>query len=114
MADKEASRKLEAGKAFDAAGLVDYAEGSIVSRTIFDADAGTLTLFAFDAGQSLSEHQTPFDAIVHVLDGEAELVIGGTVAATAAGQIVVMPASVPHAVRARRRFKMLLTMVRSR
>ncbi|MFB3890592.1 MAG: cupin domain-containing protein [Phycisphaerae bacterium] len=113
MADKGESRKLEAAKAFDAAGLVEYAEGSIVSRTIFDAPAGTLTLFAFDAGQSLSEHQAPFDAVVQVLDGQAELTIGGKPVPASAGQVVIMPANVPHAVRARRRFKMLLTMVRS-
>jgi quercetin dioxygenase-like cupin family protein len=104
---------LQPGRAFDLAGLVEYAEGSIVSRTIADSPAGTLTLFAFDAGQSLSEHQAPFDAVVQVLDGSAELTIGGRPVPAKAGQVVVMPANVPHAVRAGKRFKMLLTMIRS-
>jgi quercetin dioxygenase-like cupin family protein len=92
---------------------VEYAEASIVSKTIVDKDAGTLTLFAFDAGQSLSEHTAPFDAVVEILDGEAELTIGGEAVTASAGQMVIMPANVPHAVRAARRFKMLLTMIRS-
>ena len=92
---------------------VEYAEASIVSKTIVDKDAGTLTLFAFDAGQSLSEHTAPFDAVVEILDGEAELTIGGEAVTASAGQMVIMPANVPHAVRAAQRFKMLLTMIRS-
>jgi quercetin dioxygenase-like cupin family protein len=92
--------------------LVDYAEGSIVSRTLAKSKAGTITLFAFDAGQALSEHSTPFDAFVQLLDGEAELVIGGKPVAVTAGETVVMPADVPHAVHATARFKMLLTMIR--
>jgi quercetin dioxygenase-like cupin family protein len=104
---------LPASQAVDLAGLVDYAEGSIVSRTLVENDAGTLTLFAFDQGQGLSEHTTPFDALVHVLDGEAELTIGGETVAATAGQAVLMPADVPHAVKAARRFKMLLTMLRA-
>ena len=92
---------------------VEYAEASIVSKTIVDNDAGTLTLFAFDAGQSLSEHTAPFDAVVEILDGEAELTIGGEAVTASAGQMVIMPANVPHAVRAAQRFKMLLTMIRS-
>lgn len=92
---------------------VDYADGAVVSKTLLDKKAGTLTLFAFDAGQGLSEHQSPFDAVVQILDGEARLVIGGTEVVAAAGQLVVMPAHVPHALRAERRFKMLLTMIRS-
>ena len=92
---------------------VDYAEGSVVSRTLVEKKAGTLTLFAFDVGQGLSEHTAPFDAVVQVLDGEARLVIGGQEVVAAAGQLVVMPAHVPHSLRAERRFKMLLTMIRS-
>ena len=114
MKKKTTARKLAAGKAHVLASLVDYADGSIVSRTIADNRSGTLTLFAFDAGQGLSEHSAPFDAIVQILDGEAELVIGGKRVRAAAGQLVVMPADVPHAVRARRRFKMLLIMLRAR
>jgi len=92
---------------------VEYADGAVVSKTLLDKKAGTLTLFAFDAGQGLSEHQSPFDAVVQILDGEARLEIGGVEVVAAAGQLVVMPAHVPHALRAERRFKMLLIMIRS-
>jgi len=105
--------KLEAGAAHKLTSLVDYAAGAVVSRTLAEGDAGTLTLFAFDAGQRLSEHSAPFDAIVQVLDGEAELVIDGEVVAAGAGEVVVMPANIPHAVNAPKRFKMLLTMFRA-
>ena len=104
---------LAAAQAFDLAGLVSYAEGSIVSRTLADGKAGTVTVFAFDAGQGLSEHSAPFDALVQVLDGSVTLAIGGKDVQAAAGQLVVMPANVPHAVRAGGRFKMLLTMLRA-
>ena len=107
-------RKVPAAKALDLAGLVDYAEGSVVSRTVAENDAGTLTLFAFDAGQGLSEHSAPFDAVVQVVDGEARLVIGGKSVRAAAGRLVVMPANVPHAVKAVKRFKMLLIMLRAK
>ncbi|MBI2438013.1 MAG: cupin domain-containing protein [Lentisphaerae bacterium] len=92
--------------------FVDYNAGAVVSKTLIDKKVGTLTLFAFDAGQGLSEHTAPFDAVVQVLDGEAELIIAGSVVNTKAGELVIMPAGVPHAVRARQRFKMLLTMIR--
>jgi quercetin dioxygenase-like cupin family protein len=92
---------------------VEYAADSIVSKVLVDKKMGTLTLFAFDAGQNLSEHSTPFDALVQILDGEAELVIGGKPVRALAGQMVIMPANVPHSVRAVRKFKMLLTMIRS-
>jgi quercetin dioxygenase-like cupin family protein len=93
--------------------LVDYAADSVVSKTILDKPVGTLTLFAFDAGQSLSEHTAPYDAVVQVLDGRGRLTIGGEDVEVAAGQIIIMPANVPHAVTADERFKMLLTMVRA-
>ena len=105
---------LPEAQALALAGLADYAPGAVVSRTLAKTDAGTLTLFAFDAGQELSEHSAPFDAFVQVLDGEAELVIGGKPVTVEAGELILMPADVPHAVRARKRFKMLLTMLRSR
>jgi len=114
MTDKTRTGKLPAGEALELAALVDYADGSIVSRTLAENDAGTLTLFAFDAGEKLSEHSAPFDAIVQVLDGRAELVIGGRAVSARAGEMVVMPADVPHAVLAPQRFKMLLTMLRER
>jgi quercetin dioxygenase-like cupin family protein len=100
------------GRVLDLAGGVEYAKGGIVSATLLDKRAGSLTLFAFDAGQSLSEHTSPYDAAVQVLDGRAELRIGGKAVAVSAGQMVIMPANVPHAVKAPRRFKMLLTMIR--
>ena len=95
------------------AALLDYAPGAVVSRALVKASGGSVTLFAFEAGQELSEHTAPFDALVEVLDGEVELTIGGAPVAARAGETVLMPAGVPHAVRARARFKMLLTMVRS-
>ena len=106
--------KVPAGEALDLMNLAEYAPGSVVSRTIAENEAGTLTLFAFDAGQGLSEHSAPFDAVVQILDGEAELVIGGKNMRAVAGQLVIMPADVPHAVKARKRFKMFLTMLRAK
>jgi quercetin dioxygenase-like cupin family protein len=104
---------LPPAQALDLAGLVAYADGGIVSRTLAETAGGTLTLFAFDRGQGLSEHSAPFDAIVYVLDGQAELIIGGQCVQAGAGQAVVMPANVPHALRAVERFKMLLMMLRA-
>ena len=92
---------------------VQYAPGSIVSRTLLKTDSGTLTLFAFDEGQELSEHTAPFNALVQVLDGAVTLLIGGKPVSVQRGELVLMPANVPHAVRAGGRFKMLLTMFRS-
>lgn len=97
----------------DLAESIEYATDSVVSRTLIENKAGTITLFAFDAGQGLSEHSAPFDAVVQVLDGEAELTIGGKKVNATSGQMVVMPANVPHALQARQRFKMLLTMLRA-
>lgn len=95
------------------ADLVTYQEGAVVSRQIAKADAGNVTLFAFDAGQELSEHTAPFDALVHILDGEAEIRISGKAYALKTGDAIVMPANDPHAVKAKTRFKMLLTMIRA-
>jgi quercetin dioxygenase-like cupin family protein len=95
------------------ADMVSYQEGSVVSRQITKADAGNVTLFAFDAGQELSEHSAPFDALVHVLDGEAEIRISGIPYSLGTGDAIVMPGNEPHAVKALKRFKMLLTMIRS-
>lgn len=103
---------LPAATALRLADLVTYAEGSVVSRAIVQEKAATLTLFAFDAGQALSEHTTAFDGYVEVLDGEVDLVIGGKALTARTSDIVLLPAGVPHAVNATRRFKMLLTMVR--
>ena len=92
---------------------VTYADGAIVSKTLLDKKTGTLTLFAFDAGQGLSEHTAPFDAVVEILDGRAVITIGGDEVGASTGELVVMPAGVPHALRAEERFKMLLIMIRS-
>ncbi len=109
------SSVLEAcvAKARNLDGLVDYAEDSIVSKTILDKPVGTITLFAFDAGQKLSEHTAPYDAVVQVIDGRGRLTIGGEPVAVSAGEIVIMPGNVPHSVAADERFKMLLTMIRA-
>jgi quercetin dioxygenase-like cupin family protein len=96
----------------DLSGLVSYQESSVVSRQITKADAGNVTLFAFDAGQELSEHTAPFDALVQVLDGEAEIRISGRQYVLSIGQAIVMPAGEPHTVKASKPFKMLLTMIR--
>jgi quercetin dioxygenase-like cupin family protein len=93
--------------------LIDYATDSIVSKTILDKPVGTITLFAFDEGQRLSEHTAPYDAVVQGIDGRATLTIGGEQVTVSAGQIVIMPANVPHSVAAEERFKMLLTMIRA-
>ena len=91
---------------------IEYSRGSVVSKTLKENKAGTITLFAFDAGQGLSEHSAPFDAVVQVIDGEGLFIIGGEEHNLKAGQLIIMPANVPHAVRAVKRFKMLLTMLR--
>jgi len=93
--------------------LIAYQSGSVVSRTIIDKKTGTVTLFSFDQGQGLSEHTAPFDALVYLLDGEAEISISGKPHHLREGEMVMMPANEPHALKAVRRFKMLLTMVRS-
>ena len=102
------------GKAINLAAGVAYADDAIVSKTLLDKKAGTLTLFAFDAGQGLSEHTSPYDATVLIVEGEAVLMIGGQRVEAKAGELVIMPANVPHDVRAEKRFKMLLIMVREK
>jgi len=93
--------------------LVAYQDGAVVSREIVSQKTGTVTLFAFDAGQGLSEHTAPFDALVLVLDGEAEITIAGTPFRVQAGEMILMPAHKPHALKAVRRFKMMLVMIRA-
>ncbi len=107
------SGKMDPAKAVRLEDLVEYSEGSVVSRTLAKGSAGTLTVFAFDKGQQLSEHSAPFDAYVNVLDGKTKLTIGGDPLEATAGQTVLMPANVPHAVDAVERFKMLLIMVKN-
>jgi quercetin dioxygenase-like cupin family protein len=93
--------------------LVSYQEGAVVSRTLVSQKAGTVTLFAFDAGQELSEHTAPYDALVQVLDGETEISIAGQPYRLTTGEAIIMPANDPHAVKALTQFKMMLTMIRS-
>lgn len=97
----------------NAAGLIEYQEGAVVSREILKQKTGGVTLFAFDAGQGLSEHTAPFDALVQVLDGEAEITIAGKCHRVRASELILMPAGQPHALKANQRFKMLLTMLRA-
>jgi quercetin dioxygenase-like cupin family protein len=99
---------------FSYAELVDYQEGSIVSRTIIDKPVGTITVFAFDKGQNLSEHTAPYDALVEVIDGTGTITIEGKDYEVRAGQQIIMPAERPHAVEARERFKMVLVMIRAK
>jgi quercetin dioxygenase-like cupin family protein len=100
-------------KAANLADLIEYSPDSVVSKTIIDKSVGTVTLFAFDAGQGLSEHQAPYDATVQIVAGTAVLTIGGKKVKANTGQIVIMPANVPHAVQAKEKFKMLLIMIRA-
>lgn len=93
--------------------LVDYQEGSVVSRTIIRQNTGTVTLFAFDEGQELSEHTAPYEAMVYLLDGEAEITIASKPLILKEGEMVIMPANQPHALKAVKKFKMILTMIRS-
>ena len=92
---------------------IAYFDESVVSKTLLKKEAGNITLFAFEAGQGLSEHTAPFDAVVYIVDGEAQITIGGETQTVAAGEMLIMPANVPHALHAARRFKMLLVMIRS-
>ena len=92
---------------------VDYSEEGIVSKRVIQKEKGNVTLFAFDKGQGLSEHTAPFDALVHVLDGESEITISGKTHRLSAGEMIIMPANEPHALKALKRFKMILTMIRS-
>ncbi|MBN2344963.1 MAG: cupin domain-containing protein [Candidatus Aminicenantes bacterium] len=94
--------------------LVEWQKGAVVSRTLVDKEAGTVTLFAFDQGQALSEHTAPFDALVQVVDGEAEIRIAGSPHRVGAGEMIVMPAGKPHALKALTPFKMMLILIRSR
>jgi quercetin dioxygenase-like cupin family protein len=93
--------------------LIDYQEGSVVSRQIIKKDIGTVTAFAFDAGEGLSEHTAPFDALVYVYDGEAEITIAGETSRVARGELIIMPAHKPHSLQAGTNFKMMLVMIRS-
>ncbi|WP_136515664.1 cupin domain-containing protein [Geomonas edaphica] len=110
MAEKKG---VALGEALNLANLAGYQDGAVVSRTVIDKPVGTITAFAFDAGEGLSEHTAPYDAFVQVIDGEAEINIDGKAHNVTAGEIIIMPANIPHSLRALKRFKMLLVMIRA-
>ena len=107
------SNTIESAKTFIAEKSIDYASGSVVSKTIVKKTAGNITLFAFDEGEGLSEHSSPHEALVQLLDGSAEVSIGGTPFQLKKGESIILPANVPHALRANEKFKMMLTMIKS-
>lgn len=114
MNSSKAKTEVQAAEPVLLAGLVNYQEGSIVSRVLVGREAGTITLFAFDEGQALSEHTAPFNALAQMLEGEMEISIDGKPMNVKAGQIILMPSNHPHALKAITRSKMLLTMIRSK
>jgi len=101
------------GKVFDISALLDYQVDAVVSKEIIKKDTGTVTLFAFDKGQGLSEHTAPFDALVYIVDGSAEIIISGKSHVVKRGEMIIMPAHKPHALKAIKRFKILLVMIKS-
>ena len=107
------STTIDPGQQFNAADSIAYADGAVVSKTILKKSSGNITLFAFDAGEGLSEHTTPHEALVQVLDGSVEITIGDQVHKLVAGQALILPGGVPHAVKAIEKFKMMLTMIKS-
>jgi quercetin dioxygenase-like cupin family protein len=112
-ANTPAKNELPAAQAISLLSLVSYQDGAVVSRTLLKRPTGTLTVFAFDEGQSLSEHTSPFDAIAQILEGETEISISGKLVTAKSGEAVLLPANQPHGLKAIRKFKMLLTMIRS-
>jgi len=105
--------KIPLGKVVRLKDMTKYQSGSVVSRTIIDKKTGTITMFAFDQGQGLSEHTAPFDALVYIIDGEAEIVISGKPLNLREGEMVIMPANKPHSLKAVKKFKMVLIMIRT-
>lgn len=110
---KQAVNESLLAKANNLEGLIDYQKDAIVSKTIIAKKTGTVTLFAFDAGQGLSEHTAPYDAMVHIVDGEGEITIADNGIGVKKGEMVILPANKPHSVKALSKFKMLLVMIRS-
>jgi quercetin dioxygenase-like cupin family protein len=107
-----AASEMPAAEPLRAVDLVSYQEGAVVSRILLKRATGSVTLFAFDEDQSLSEHTSPYDAVAQVIEGEADIAISGTPHRVGPGELIALPANHPHAVRAKTRFKMLLTMIR--
>jgi quercetin dioxygenase-like cupin family protein len=108
------SNEFEKGKAFSFSDSIEYADGGIVSKTVLKNEMGNISLFSFDKGESLSEHTAPFDAMIQVVDGKGEITIGGKPNILVTGQTIIMPANITHAVKAVERFKMVLTMIKSK
>lgn len=104
--------KFEKGKVFSVNGMIDYADGGVVSKELIHNDSGSVTLFSFDAGQGLSEHTAPFDALIQVIDGEMELTVEGAKHVIKVGEAFVIPSGSRHSVNAAKQFKMLITMIR--
>jgi quercetin dioxygenase-like cupin family protein len=107
------SNEFEKSKVFSFKESVEYSEGGIVSKTVLKKQSGNISLFSFAKGEALSEHTAPFDAMIQVVDGSAEITIGGTPFIVSSGETIIMPANISHAVRAVENFKMVLTMIRS-
>jgi len=114
MAETTTKLTIAGAEPHNLAGMTAYQQGSVVSRTLLQDESGTLTVFSFDEGQALSEHTVPFNAFIQVLDGEAEITIGGKPCLVRAGEIVLMPGGISHKVRAVKPFKMLLTMFKTK
>jgi quercetin dioxygenase-like cupin family protein len=107
------SNEFKKSEVFSFASAVEYADGAIVSKTVLKKQSGNISLFAFDKGEALSEHTTPFDAVIQVVDGKGEITIGGQPYSLATGETIIMPGGIPHSVKAVEKFKMVLTMIRS-
>ena len=107
------SNEFTKSEVFSFSGSVDYTDGAIVSKTVLKKQSGNISLFAFAKGEALSEHTAPFDALIQVVDGRGEIIIGGESFFLETGQSIIMPANIPHAVKAIERFKMVLTMIKS-
>jgi quercetin dioxygenase-like cupin family protein len=108
-----ASNEFDKAKTFSFNDSIEYASGGIISKTVLKKETGNISLFSFAKGEALSEHTAPFDAMIQVVDGKAEIIIGGKPFILEAGQTIIMPANIPHAVNATEKFKMVLTMIRS-
>jgi len=108
------SNQFETSKVFSFKDSIEYSDGGIVSKTVLKKETGNISLFSFDRGEALSEHTAPFDAMIQVVDGKAEIIIGGKSFLLEIGQTIIMPANIPHAVKAVEKFKMVLTMIRSK
>ena len=107
------TNEFEKSKIFTYRESVEYSEGAVVSKTVLKKETGNISLFAFAKGEALSEHTAPFDALIEVVDGKGEIIIAGKSYFLESGQSIIMPANIPHAVKARERFKMVLTMIKS-